>query len=195
MRARGLCYKHAQISRMTARSPLYKRIILFHNPPHAATQACSPLYKRVIHFNTPHHHKPHAHKPLSIARSRPVTAIATYRAHESLRAAHLTPKISLVLCHPRLLAQGRVRAPRRRSRLLRAQIRNILVVRLRIACHSRGGSSGAHAPSSIKKIRIETTVQHLVQYRARGVATTASARNPTAPVAACLVTMRARGLH
>ena len=44
------------------------------------------------------------------ARSNRVTTIAAYRAHESLRSAHLTPKISLVLCHPRLL---------------RAQIRNI----------------------------------------------------------------------
>ena len=109
---------------------------------------------------------------------------------------HSAPKISLVLggyaaaarsacAHLRLLAQGRIHAPRRRSRLLRAQILSILVVRLRVACHSCGSSSGAAALSSIRRVRaaaakppkkmcMNATVQHLVKCRASGIAAHAS---------------------
>ena len=42
---------------------------------------------------------------------------------------------------------------------------------------------------------VHTWASSLVQYRARGVATTTSARNLTTPVAACLTAVRARGLQ
>ena len=125
----------------------------------------------------------HAARPHGLLH---VTAIATHRAHESLRSAHLPQKYYLVLLQHRLLMQAQG-----------ANSRNILVVRLRVACHSRGGSSAAGRPPQVKKTRMDESAQPLYKSCARAYqhrpgrytqpSATQSQAQPHNPVAAWVI--------